>query len=108
MSDGGAIVAHSGGALGMMLGAAVELGVTRDVHQVPFSGMGYGAALGWLAAATVAVNVRSDWPLRSSAFSAGAPILGVLGESRAGARSAPILGLGYGGTIEGVMRAFPR
>jgi hypothetical protein len=108
MSDGGAIVAHAGGALGLSLGALVELGVTRDAHQVPFSGMGYGAALGWLAGAAIAVNVRPLWRVQTSAFTNGMPILGVLGESRVGARSAPILGLGYGGSVEGMMRAFPR
>jgi hypothetical protein len=103
MSDGGAILAHGGGALGLGVGALVQLGATRDVHQVPFSGMGYGAALGWLAAAAVATQVRLDWPYAVSKKMAGVPLAGVIGESAAGSagsRSAPILGFGYAGALD--------
>ncbi len=158
MSDGDAALAHSGGGLGLTLGALVEISARGDVHQVPYSGMGYGTALGWLAAAALAVRVHPTpervavvdavvalgglagaaigsplllggaSPDRQRAWAAvtagsamaggalagvlarqrlgarkaaGAPILGVIGESQAGARSAPILGFGYAG-------AFPR
>jgi hypothetical protein len=114
VSEGGAIIANGGGALGLLTGALVELGARGGAHQVPFSGMGYGAGLGWLAAAAVATQVRPRWPTRSPArrvaraFGAGMPLFGVLGESRAGPASAPIVGFGYAGSIEGLMGPFPR
>jgi hypothetical protein len=169
MSDGDAAIAHSGGGLGLMLGALIEIGARGDVHQVPFSGMGYGAGLGWLGAAALATQLHVDplrvvavdggfalgglagaalgsplllgnptaarqraWagvtagsavaggvafgalgaaltrPRRNETRSAGMPLFGVIGESQAGSRSAPILGLGYAGSIEGIMRPFPR
>lgn len=169
MSDGDAAIAHSGGGLGLLLGALVEAGARGDVHQVPFSGLGYGAGLGWLGAAALATQLHVDplrvvavdggfalgglagaalasplllggagadrqraWvgvtagsavagaaalgalgarltgPRRPETRSAGMPIFGVIGESQAGAKSAPILGLGYAGSIEGIRRPFPR
>ena len=157
MSDGGALVAHSGGAFGLALGALVEMSARGDVHHLPFSGMGYGAGLGWLAAAAVATQVRAP-ALRVLAVDAGAalgglagaavgsplllgsaspgrqrawlgitggsalvggvvtaivakprgklehlggaPMIGVLGESVAGSVRAPIVGLGYAGSID--------
>ena len=157
VSDGGALLAHSGGGLGLLLGALVETSVRGDLHHVPFSGMGYGAALGWLAAAAAATQARPP-PLRVLAVDAGValggltgaalgsplligppsaahqrawlavtggsalaggvtaaifvrprgelkhlaglPMLGALGESAAGSRRAPILGVGYAGSIE--------
>jgi hypothetical protein len=97
MTDGGALLAHSGGAAGMLIGALVEMGARRSAAEVPFTGMGYGAAIGWLAAATVAVNVRPIWPLRHR--TAGLPFLGVVGQTQAGPRSAPAFGLGYSGPL---------
>ncbi len=110
ISDGGAIIANAGGALGLMTGAFVELGVRHSAAQVPFSGMGYGAGLGWLAAAAVATQVRLGGPAKkvSGVFGAGMPLVGVIGESRAALSSAPIVGVGYAGSIEGLMRPFPR
>jgi hypothetical protein len=155
MTGAGALIAHSGGGLGLALGSLVEVTARGDVHQVPYSGMGYGAALGWLAAAALAVQVRTTpervaltdagivagglvgagaaspllagtatpaktrawsvitataalgggvagllFPLRAAPrASAGLPLVGVLGESRWGARSAPILGVGWSGSL---------
>lgn len=158
MDEGGALIAHSGGALGLAFGALSEMAARGDTRHTPFSGMGYGAALGWLAAAAAATQVRAS-PLRVLAVDAGAvlgglagaaagspllvtgaksagkqrawasitlgaalaggaaagviarprgkvadlhgtPLLGVLGESRIGARSAPILGVGWSGVLE--------
>jgi hypothetical protein len=77
MSDGGALMANSGGGLGLVVGGLVDAGVRGDVHQTPFSGMGYGAALGWLASSAVAIH-WSPPPSRVLAVDLGA-ILGGLG-----------------------------
>lgn len=78
MSDGSAVIAHSGGGFGLLFGAAVELAVRGDIHQVPFSGMGYGAGLGWLAAAALAAQV-SPPPLRVLAVDVGVTLGGLAG-----------------------------
>ena len=40
MSEGGALLAHSGGGLGLVLGGLTELAVRGDIYRVPFAGMG--------------------------------------------------------------------
>jgi len=159
MKGGGALIAHSGGGLGLAFGALVEMAAHGDVKSTPFSGMGYGAGLGWLAAAAVATQVdasplrvlavdlgfvlgglagaaagspllvheptegkRRAWasiaagsavaggvvaaivvrprPGHATADLRGQPLIGVLGESRLGALSAPILGAGWSGVLE--------
>jgi hypothetical protein len=77
MSDGGAVLAHSGGGLGLVLGGLTEIAATGDIEATPFTGMGYGAALGWLAAAAVATQARVA-PSRVLAVDLGA-LLGGLG-----------------------------
>ncbi|AUX46222.1 hypothetical protein SOCE26_077270 [Sorangium cellulosum] len=57
MSDGGALMAHSGGGLGLVLGGLCEWAAKGDVMETPRAGMGYGAALGWLAAAAAATQL---------------------------------------------------
>jgi hypothetical protein len=157
MSGADALVAHSGGGLGLALGSLVEIAARGDTREVPYAGMGYGAALGWLGAAALAVQVRTTplrvalvdagvvagglvgagaaspllvggaSPTRTRAWAAitagtalgggvagllaprsaeprrlaGLPFAGVLGESRAGTRSAPIVGVGWAGTTDG-------
>ncbi|MFT3766720.1 MAG: hypothetical protein QM820_14580 [Minicystis sp.] len=156
MDGGNALVAHSGGGLGLAFGALVEMAARGDVRHTPYAGMGYGAGLGWLAAAAVATQVDAPTlrvlavdlgtilgglagaaagsPLivgktteaRQRAWAGitagsalaggvaaaivfrprrppkgadlrGQPLIGVLGESRVGAVSAPILGAGWSG-----------
>jgi hypothetical protein len=58
MSDGGALLAHSGGGVGLVLGGVTEALVRGDVMHTPLAGMGYGAALGWMASAALATQVR--------------------------------------------------
>jgi hypothetical protein len=160
MDAGNAIIAHSGGGLGLAFGALVEMAARGDTKHTPFAGMGYGAGLGWLAAAAVATQVHAS-PLRvlavdlgivagglagaglaspllvagkasegkqrawagiaaGSAVAGGVvaaiiarprrptkiadlhgqPLIGVLGESRLGPLSAPILGAGWSGVLE--------
>ncbi len=60
MDDGDAMLAHSGGALGLLLGSATELlyrGVAPSPTAHPYTGSGYGAAIGLLAAGTLATRV---------------------------------------------------
>jgi hypothetical protein len=59
MDEGDAMLAHSGGALGLLLGGASELlrrGETT-ANVTPYAGMGYGTAIGLLAAGTLATRV---------------------------------------------------
>jgi hypothetical protein len=77
MSDGGAVMAHSGGGLGLVLGGLAEIAATGDIEATPFAGMGYGAALGWLATAAAATQARVS-PSRVLAVDLGA-LLGGLG-----------------------------
>ncbi len=61
MDEGDAMLAHSGGALGMLLGGAGEFlyrGTTTDV--TPYAGMGYGTAAGLLAAGALATQVSAS------------------------------------------------
>jgi hypothetical protein len=58
MDDGDAMLAHSGGALGLLFGGATELlkqGSTTIA--TPYTGMGYGSAIGVLAAGALATQV---------------------------------------------------
>ena len=159
VTEGDALMAHSGGALGLAFGALVEMAARGDTKTTPFAGMGYGAGLGWLAAAAVAVHVDVPtlrvltvdlgaalggiggaalgspllvndpsaakpraWATITASSAVvggvitaivvrrranpkatslrGLPMIGVLGESRAGALSAPILGAGWSGVWE--------
>ncbi len=59
MDDGDATLAHSGGALGLLLGGATQLlykGVTT-ADITPYNGMGYGTAVGLVAAGALATQV---------------------------------------------------
>ena len=58
MSEGGALLAHTGGGLGLVLGGVTEALVQGNVERFPIAGMGYGAGLGWLGAAALAVQWR--------------------------------------------------
>lgn len=58
MSESGAVLSHSGGGLGLVLGGLGELFVRGEVDATPFSGMGYGAAAGWLAASAAATQLH--------------------------------------------------
>ncbi len=96
MTDAGAVLANAGGAGGLGVGALVESAARKGASQVPYSGMGYGAAIGWLAASTIAVNLRPRWPVKKLE---ALPTVGVLGESRiegrSGERRAPVIGVSY-------------
>jgi hypothetical protein len=60
MDEGDAVLANSGGALGLFMGALGELayrGTTTDV--TPYTGMGYGSAIGLVAAGILATRVTT-------------------------------------------------
>ena len=57
MGEGGAVMAHSGGALGLVLGGLVQLGYEGRTDITPTRGMGYGAALGVVSAGAAATQV---------------------------------------------------
>jgi hypothetical protein len=62
MDDGDAMLAHSGGALGLLLGGATQLlwdGKT-PAQETPYRGMGYGTAAGLLAAGALATQVKTS------------------------------------------------
>ncbi len=77
MPQGGALLAHSGGALGLVIGGLTEAIAHGDIQTTPFAGMGYGAGLGWLAAAAIATQLRIS-PARVLYLDLGA-LLGGLG-----------------------------
>jgi hypothetical protein len=59
MSEGGAALAHSGGAFGMLLGGLTELAIEQDATDIatPTRGMGYGSGAGVLIAGALATQV---------------------------------------------------
>jgi len=57
MSEGGAVLAHSGGAAGTLLGGLTEMAVRGSTSFTPERGMGYGAGVGVLTAGALATQV---------------------------------------------------
>jgi len=82
MSDGGAVLAHSGGGLGMLFGGLAEMGVEGDLDFVPKAGMGYGAAVGWASTSVMALHLEPT-PSRILVMDLGA-VLGALGGAALG------------------------
>ena len=58
MSEGGAALAHSGGAAGTLIGGLSEMAYRGDTKLTPIRGIGYGAGIGVLAAGALATQVR--------------------------------------------------
>jgi hypothetical protein len=58
VSDGGAVLTHSGGAFGTLLGALVQLSIEGSTDERPYRGMGYGAGAGVLLAGALATQVQ--------------------------------------------------
>lgn len=79
MSNGGAVLAHSGGGLGLAFGGLTEWLVRGDARRLPLAGMGYGAALGWLAAAGAATTRVHLVPVRILSIDLGAVLGGLAG-----------------------------
>ncbi len=83
MESGGAVLAHSGGALGLGFGALTEWFARGSTRDTPFAGMGYGAALGWLAAAGAATTRVHLSPMRVLSIDLGAVLGGLAGAALA-------------------------
>ena len=73
MSTGGAVVAQSGGLLGMALGAGTELAIRGRTDVTPYQGIGYGAIAGVLVGGTMGRWVQ-DSPARTVMIDIGAGI----------------------------------
>lgn len=58
MSEGGAVLAHSGGAVGTLIGGLTQLAYEGNTKETPVRGFGYGAGLGVLAAGALATQVK--------------------------------------------------
>jgi len=58
MSEGGAVLAHSGGAAGTLLGGLTQMAYLGRTDITPERGMGYGAGIGVLAAGALATQVK--------------------------------------------------
>jgi hypothetical protein len=58
MSEGGALLAHSGGAAGTLLGGLTQMAVEGKTDITPERGMGYGAGIGVLTAGALATQVK--------------------------------------------------
>lgn len=56
-TEGDAALVHSGAAYGSALGGLAEYAARGDIRGVPAAGLGYGAAVGWLAAGTLSLQV---------------------------------------------------
>ncbi|HKQ69958.1 MAG TPA: hypothetical protein VJT73_11495 [Polyangiaceae bacterium] len=79
MSQGGALLTHSGGAVGTLLGGLTEVAVRGDLEgATPFRGIGYGAAAGVLLAGTLAVKLDIE-PSRVLVIDLGAGLGGLAG-----------------------------
>jgi len=83
MSEGGALLAHSGGAYGTALGALAEFAVRGTTQgPTPALGIGYGALSGVLLGGTLATLVEVE-PSRILAVDLGAGLGGLAGAAAA-------------------------
>jgi hypothetical protein len=103
MSEGGALLAHSGGAFGMLLGGLAELAIEEDDTEVqtPTRGMGYGTGAGVIVAGALATQV-SVTPSRVLLVDLGAS----LGALTAAAAASPLLLVDEETSEEGRSRAW--
>ncbi len=58
MSEGGAVLTHSGGAVGTLIGGLTEMTYRGSTKTTPDRGIGYGAGIGVLAAGALATQVK--------------------------------------------------
>lgn len=99
MGEGGALLTHSGGAFGTVLGGLTELAIEGSTDAgTPYTGMGYGAAAGVLVAGTLATQLQ-EHPSRVLGLDIGAGLGGLAGA----ALTSPFL---FGERTEGRDRTF--
>jgi hypothetical protein len=82
MGEGGATLAHSGGAFGMLLGGVAQLAYEGRTDITPTRGMGYGTGVGVLAAGLLATQVRPS-PSRVLLVDLGASLGALIGAAAA-------------------------
>jgi hypothetical protein len=58
MTEGGAVLAHSGGVFGLLLGGLTELAYEGSTDETPQRGAGFGAGIGVIAAGALATQVK--------------------------------------------------
>jgi hypothetical protein len=58
VSEGGAVLTHSGGAAGTLIGGLTEMAYRGSTKLTPERGFGYGAGIGVLAAGALATQVK--------------------------------------------------
>jgi hypothetical protein len=83
MSEGGALLTHSGGAFGLLLGGMTELAIRDDSsREPPHRGLGIGTAAGVLLAGAAATQVQVE-PSRVLIIDLGAGLGGLAGAAAA-------------------------
>src|SRR5207247_318521 len=61
MDEGDAMLVHSGAAIGLFFGAVGEMAYRGTTTEVtPYTGMGYGAAIGLVSAGLIATRVQTS------------------------------------------------
>jgi hypothetical protein len=58
ISEGGAVVAHSGGGAGLLLGGLVDMAYYGRTDRLPYRGIGYGSGIGVLLAGAAATKLK--------------------------------------------------
>jgi len=82
MGEGGATLAHSGGAFGLLLGGVAQLAYEGRTDITPTRGMGYGTGIGVLTAGLLATQVRTS-PSRVLLVDLGASLGALTGAAAA-------------------------
>ena len=83
MSEGGALLTHSGGAFGLLLGGMTELAIRDNgSSQTPYRGLGIGTAAGVLLAGAAATRLQVE-PSRVLIIDLGAGLGGLAGAAAA-------------------------
>jgi hypothetical protein len=98
MDEGDATLAHSGAALGLLAGGLADLAYRGTTNATPYTGAGYGAAIGLVGAGTLATLTQVS-PSRILLVDLGVGLGGLAGA----AAGSPLL---FGETTEGRTRGF--
>jgi hypothetical protein len=98
MDEGDAVLTHSGGAIGLFLGSIAELGYRGTTDATPYSGAGFGSAIGVVSGGALATLTQVS-PSRVLLVDAGAG----LGALAGAAAASPLL---FGDVTEGKTRAW--